>query len=778
MGYHDNAIFPYVELDTNIDDANAKERLQDLIDSINPLGVEVSEEDLVGDSTLLNGGILGKILRLNRVHLEDSKDRNELSESASGEAYSRMLESSLVNSVDFLFKNQSLKISDREASAKLIHALQESKNLDLDFSKSEIERRKLQFEVNYLMPLQREQIVEDIEFLHLKHLGAKINNDTSSFNLTSILPKESDKLTLSNTNLGKSGVLLDDDHDIKDLDKVNKEFTNTSILPKEATKLTKGNTILDDNHDLLVLDKANKSFVNTSLQPKEATLLTDKHDIQVLDKANKSFVNTSLQPKEAIILTDKHDLNTLEKTNKSFVNTSIQPKEASLLTDKHDLNSLEKTNKSFINTNIQPKESTLLTDKHDLNTLDKTNKSFVNTSLQPKESTLLTDKHDLNILEKTNRNFVNTNIQPKESSLLVDKHDLNILDKTNRNFVNTNLQPKESTLLTDKHDLNILEKTNKSFINTSIQPKESTLLSDKHDLNIAEKNIKTYQRTDIMTKDAIILTDKHNMNITENDIREYYRDFIQAEEKLTMIAERKIAEEKVLLSQQELVLGAKDIELKTKQIVLSGKDIELKTKQIVLDEKRILLATKDIELKTKQILLDEKRVLIAGKELDMKTYELTTMLPAKLSQINAEIDHLGYQDDMIVANIAKVGAEKTLVDKQVCVTEKDCLIKTYYNSDIQPNEASIAEAKATSERILAGLVVSAESLPGKKIEQMSAQTDLYVKQGDSYADKKNLDLLKIQTNYSAMVFADLEDPSNYTLALGGNTAVNTTFGKL
>ena len=178
MGYHDNKEYEHVELDTGVDDSTSKSKLDNIIDSINPLGVKVEVSQLLGESSLLNGGLFGQALRLLRVHLEDMKDRNELSEDMAGEIYGKLMSDTFTGSVDFLFKNEQLTISDREASAKLISSLQEVKKYDLDFEKSQIERQKIQFELNELMPIEREKMIEDVEFLHLKHLGAQIENDT------------------------------------------------------------------------------------------------------------------------------------------------------------------------------------------------------------------------------------------------------------------------------------------------------------------------------------------------------------------------------------------------------------------------------------------------------------------------------------------------------------------------------------------------------------------------------------------------------------------------
>lgn len=57
--------------------------------------------NVVGDSTLNDGGYVGDLLKIARAHLEDAKDNGELREEDSGEAYSTAIMESMKNAIAF-----------------------------------------------------------------------------------------------------------------------------------------------------------------------------------------------------------------------------------------------------------------------------------------------------------------------------------------------------------------------------------------------------------------------------------------------------------------------------------------------------------------------------------------------------------------------------------------------------------------------------------------------------------------------------------------------------
>lgn len=166
------------------------------------------------------------------------------------------------------------------------------------------------FELDYLLPLEREKLVETVENLHTEHLGRTIANDTSSFNLSDLLPKESDKLT-------KTNLLLDDDHsakakelsirdyyhnsmqiverDILDHQDDKLAFELNSILPKESVKMDKTNKLLDDDHLAKARELDIRDYYYHYLQPLEKDVLNHQDDKAL-------FELDHLLPKEAIKL--------------------------------------------------------------------------------------------------------------------------------------------------------------------------------------------------------------------------------------------------------------------------------------------------------------------------------------------------------------------------------------------------------------------------------------------------------------------------------------------
>jgi len=58
-------------------------------------------EPIVGDRTLLNGGRVGDLLEITRVHLEDAKEKGELREEDAGTAYATAIMESMKNAIAF-----------------------------------------------------------------------------------------------------------------------------------------------------------------------------------------------------------------------------------------------------------------------------------------------------------------------------------------------------------------------------------------------------------------------------------------------------------------------------------------------------------------------------------------------------------------------------------------------------------------------------------------------------------------------------------------------------
>jgi hypothetical protein len=258
-------------------------------------------------------------------------------------------------------------------------------------------------------------------------------------------------------------------------------------------------------------------------------------------------------------------------------------------------------------------------------------------------------------------------------------------------------QYKLNTLLPDEH----MAHEKEALIS---QYRLDTLLPDEH--------LERAKRLALLDYDlATLKPDEHKANVTENATREYYRTDMQPEEKLTLVANRELAQA----------------------------NTELKEKEVTLAEKNIGLAEKEL-------LLKEKEIEIRAKEVEAKTYEVEHLLPVEVQ----------------------------LKSAQTCLANTDCEIKTYYKQHIQPIEKDIASWKEDQEKVNAGSGTLGNSLPAKKLEQLAKQTELYERQRLSYDDTKYLRLLETQVNFAGIIFADSDTPDPLT-AFATNSAVNNTY---
>jgi len=474
------------DYDTGIDLQPALDALESLMGEIDVSGEQVDILTIVGEQTLLNGGYLGKLLRLIRVHIQDMKQRGELTENESGIAIVTLMQEAMNEAMEFPFKNIQLKQDGKKKSIDAIREMIAIEKLKIDSANSELLRKETEFNLEFILPSNHQVLTEEIIAKHITH-------EISTYNLDNLLPAD---LTSKN----KDHILQDDKH--------NENLKNIVLL--------------DDNHDL-----------NT----KDLTLKDDKH--------SESLKGQILQ----------------------------------------------------------------------------------------------TDAHNKEITELEIRDYYHDNIQPKELIAINDKHDESL-------------------------------------------------------------------------KGQILQTDAHNKEVVELEIREYYHDNIQPEEKLTIIAQRIIAQKEALIKEQDLLIRAKEL-------ILAGKKIELAEKDIIMREKEIAIKLKELDVMIAEIAIKQK-------ELQIKAYELSTILPAQVAKMTQE----------------------------TCVLTKECAIKDYYHINIQPEEKTLTKAKAFIEQTLAGSFVAADSMPQKKINQMVKQTELYTRQILSYNDKKYQALLDTQVNYAAMIFAD------------------------
>ena len=129
---------------------------------------EVAKPDwsiIIGDKTLENGGYVGDLLHLTRTHLEDAKDKGELSEDASGEAYGQAILSSMKDAILF-------EIGYGKTSLELCYLQAQIDKINADIVNDECialstcalngaNQEKIEYETTDILPSQKLNILEE-----------------------------------------------------------------------------------------------------------------------------------------------------------------------------------------------------------------------------------------------------------------------------------------------------------------------------------------------------------------------------------------------------------------------------------------------------------------------------------------------------------------------------------------------------------------------------------------------------------------------------------------
>ncbi len=490
--YHDSPVYDIDAFDTGISDTSAIVKLQSIIDKIDTTGMTVEEGDLIGDATLTNGGVYGDLLRLMRLHINDAKDNNELTEENAGEVYAKMMETALGGSIDFLFRRLETKRVDKLASFDLIKSLYESNKIKLNTEQDQVLRKKSMFELDYLMPLEREQLIETIENLHIEHQGKSIANDTASFNLADILPKEADKLT-------KGNLLLDDEHLAKVRELDIRTFYRDNIEVEEHTKLVKGNTLLDDEHLAKVKELDIRNYYRDNIEVEEYSklvkgnkLLDDEHLAKAKELDIRTFYRDNIEVEEHTklikgntLLTDEHNLKVTELNTKEYYRSSMQPVEKSILDNSYTLGTIENGIKTYYRDSIQPEELVKLTSEVSNVDSDTALKAYDLNTTKPLESTLLDDKHCSNILEMNIRKYYATTIMPIEASIKENERDLGAVEILIRTYYKDHIQPLEMGIKEKELELEAKK--------IEIAEKDILLRGKEIELKQKELEVKTYE---------------------------------------------------------------------------------------------------------------------------------------------------------------------------------------------------------------------------------------------------------------------------------------------
>ena len=301
--YHGNTDYTITRLDTGIIDTDGLGALQNIISGLDPSGVDIDISKLVGNMTLQDGGVLGKLLRLLRVHMNDMQDRNELTESITGEIYSNLIGQAMAGSMDFLFKNIEIKQADRERSLAMIEQLYKIEASKLSVDKMQIDREAGIFDLRFLKPLEHESLVEQIEKQHIEH-------QMDSFNLSTIMPKQA--------------TLLDDDHCLKSTECAIKTYYKDEIQPEEKLTAIANRQIAQATVELKAKELVLAQTTN-EIKAKELLIAQEELEVRMYEADIKKYEIDHMMPIQLQLLQNQACVQAAECAIKTYYNVNIQP---------------------------------------------------------------------------------------------------------------------------------------------------------------------------------------------------------------------------------------------------------------------------------------------------------------------------------------------------------------------------------------------------------------------------------------------------------------------
>ena len=321
--YHGTVDYTIPDTPTGVDDTTGLLRLDTIINNIDPDGTSVDVESFIGNQTLLDGGVFGKLLRILRVHLEDMKNRNELTESMAGEVYSNFITHALSGSLEFLFKNEELKQTGKQRSIDMILGMLDIENKKLLKEQSQEELKLKEFSLKFLMPKEHESLTEKIELQHIEH-------QIKDFYKSDMQPIEKSLLT------SKS------DAEAKELEI--RTYYKSDIQPVEKT-------LVDDSHsanlkklDIAAIDEDIKEYYRDNIQEQEKLtivakraiaekeLLVKTKEVDIADKqlGLKQYELDNIMPQQLLDMQASTCGKNKECDIKSYYYTNIQPEEKEL----------------------------------------------------------------------------------------------------------------------------------------------------------------------------------------------------------------------------------------------------------------------------------------------------------------------------------------------------------------------------------------------------------------------------------------------------------------
>jgi len=589
--YHGDTDYNIDNFDTGFNDDLAQQLVDDIFENLDTEEQEIDIAKLVGNKRLQDGGVLGDILELLRVHVDDMIARQELDRTSAGAMYSQLINTALTGSLEWIFKEAEFNQDDKKTTLDMVQQLYEIELAKMAVELGQQDRKLKIFDLEYMNPLKHESLVEEVENQHVIHQlttsqleGQIISNDTAKHTLDITLPKQD--------------LLLDDNHASNEKELDIRDYYYNNVQPAEKL-------LLDDDHSAKAKELDIRSYYNSEMQPVEKSILDDEHCIKATDCETKKYYKDEIQPLEKDIAEEDELLKNKENDIKQYYIDNMQPVEKDTLVAQKELAEVEADIKEYYNENMQPVEKSILDDDHCIKSTECDTKKYYRDEMQPAEKQLLDDDH-------------------------VTK-------------------AKQQVLLDDDHAAKEKELDIRSYYNENMQPVEKALLDDDHCIKTAECDTKKYYNDNMQPIEKLILEDEHCLKSTDCDIKKYYRDEIQPLEKDKLEEEIALMAEELELKRVEAELRAKELELAAKE--LEVKEYELENtipSQVALTNAQACVQNQECAIKSyyrSYIQPYEKDLAHARafqEEVNAGNYEVEDSMPAK------KIEQMEIQNELYI----------------------------------------------------------------------------------------------------------------------------------
>jgi hypothetical protein len=313
-------------------------QIKNLKNDVQQLNTGTDYKEIYNDSTLDNGGIVGDLLHLMRVHINDSIRKGELSKDMSGQAYVAAISEAVQASIQIYTVKSDSRFKYLENKLKLFDSLIGSYTNLMSMNQTEIDAKIKEFTLKELMPLDRELKKEDIEYKHKshslldeqiiteqkRHAQQDVDKNIASYNLSDMLPTEKLLKVEQKNDLIKRAALTQKEIDLKSYELTNiypqkllestavrqlkekqldfESYKFTNMLPLEKIKLTHEVALSDAQALLMGVEKDIKLYYKTDIQPEEKKLAQSKARIESINAALGGNVIDSLPAKRMAVI--------------------------------------------------------------------------------------------------------------------------------------------------------------------------------------------------------------------------------------------------------------------------------------------------------------------------------------------------------------------------------------------------------------------------------------------------------------------------------------------